>query len=247
MLFYVLVDNYGQFCAGKAAQTGRAASLLNSMYMDEVPFFANTPDDTHCVQASFRIMLKYFMPERDFSYDQLDKMSQKQPGKGTWWPPLLLEIQKLGFLVKDIESFDYRAFYKHGQTYVKEHFGPEVADYHLRNTNLMDIRPMIPEYSSQIELETRPATMADVRALLKAGWLVGLAVNGRTLNNNPGYVGHVVVIYEMDQTGQTFWLHDPGLPAQAGRKIDRKTLEKAWRWTGIDKTALVAVKLNEDS
>ncbi|HET7827350.1 MAG TPA: hypothetical protein VFK97_00585, partial [Candidatus Saccharimonadales bacterium] len=82
--------------------------------MKPVPFFANTPDGTHCVQAAFRSMLKYFWPERDFSYDQLDEMSRKLPGKGTWWPALLLELAKLGIDVMDIEPFDYQRFYRDG-------------------------------------------------------------------------------------------------------------------------------------
>ena len=215
--------------------------------MKDVPFFANTDDDTHCVQASFRIMLKYFMPECDFSYEQLDEMSQKQAGKGTWWPPLLLEIRKLNFSVKDIESFDYLAFYEQGESYAEKHFPPEVADYHLKQTNLMNIRPMIPEFINKIELETRAATINDVETLLRAGWLVGLGVNSRVLNNKPGYVGHVVVVFGFDAKTNHFWLHDPGLPPKPNRPISRQKLEESWFWTGPEKAVLTAVKLNKIS
>jgi hypothetical protein len=217
------------------------------IYMKPVPFFANTSDDTHCVQASFKIMLKYFLPERDFTFVELDKMSQKRPGKGTWWPPMLLELKKLGFKVKDIESFDYGAFSRRGETYIKEHFPPEVAQYHLTRTNLMAIRPLMPEFMRKIDIETRPATIKDVRALLNAGWLVGLGVNSRALNNKPGYSGHMVVVFDMDEKSDGFRLHDPGLPAKPNHQTSRLKLEQAWFWAGQDKADLIALKLNEDS
>lgn len=49
--------------------------------MKNVPFFANTADDTHCVQTSFKIMLKFFLPNRDFGWEELDKLSHKTTAK----------------------------------------------------------------------------------------------------------------------------------------------------------------------
>lgn len=93
------------------------------MYMKNVPFFANTPDDTHCVQASFRIILKYFLPERDFSYDQLDKMSRYRLGKSTWWPPMLLELQKLDLEVKVSRDLTTRSSIKRVKAMSKTFIG----------------------------------------------------------------------------------------------------------------------------
>ncbi len=42
-----------------------------------VPFFAN-PDDTHCFQACIKMMFAYFEPEKEFSFDYLDKLSGKK-------------------------------------------------------------------------------------------------------------------------------------------------------------------------
>lgn len=218
--------------------------MLYLTYMKNVPFFANTADDTHCVQASFRIMLKYFMPEREFSYDQLDEMSQKRTGKGTWWLPLLLELNRLEIAVKNIGRFDYKQFYRDGETYVRRIYPKETADYHLNRTNLNAIKPYIPEFLKNIEFESRPAVPSDIDKLLAQGWLVALALNSRTLNNQPGFVGHVVVVFKAND--KYVWLHDPGLPPKPNRKISRQKLAESWYWSGQDNAALIALKLREN-
>jgi hypothetical protein len=214
-------------------------------YMKAVPFFANTPDDTHCVQASFRIMLKYFLPERDFSYDQLDKMSQRQLGKGTWWPSLLMEAQRLGLAVKCIEGFDYEQFYRGGEEYVRQLYRPEAADYYLKQSNLMTIRPLVPEFLEKVSVEARAATFEDLDSLLDDGWLVGVDLNAAVLNDleRSDYVGHMVVIFNKDEAG--LWLHDPGLKPMPNRHVSRQKFKSAWFWAGEETVGLAALKLPE--
>lgn len=43
--------------------------------MKKVPFYPNTPDQTHCVQAGIKIVLKSFLPDRDFSMEELEKLT----------------------------------------------------------------------------------------------------------------------------------------------------------------------------
>lgn len=212
--------------------------------MKQVPFFANTPDDTHCVQAAFRIILKYFLPERDFSFKKLDQMSRKQLGKGTWWPPLLLECTKLGLQVKDIAPFDYSVFIRSGESYVRGFYPEEAADYHLNRTNLTLLRPMLPEFLKKVSVKARPATITDVKNLLAEGWLVAAAVNSRTLNNKPGFSGHVIVVFDFNENKDSFWIHDPGLPAHENRQVPHADLSTAINYLGAKYAALAAVKTN---
>jgi hypothetical protein len=210
--------------------------------MNEVPFFANTVDDIHCVQACFKIILKYFLPDRDFSYLQLDRMSQRQPRKGTWWPPMLLELQKLGLKVKCIEGFNYQAFYRQGEEYVRQIYPEPTLRYYLQDSNLMDIKGLIPNFLKKVDVKDRPATLQDLRALLENGWLVAVDLNAAVLNDlkTADYVGHMVVVVAIDQNN--IWLHDPGLPPRPNRKISLHKFTKAWFWAGEKNAGLVAVK-----
>lgn len=226
--------SYGLLLSNKA--------LLDLACMKKVPFFANTADDTHCVQASFRTMLKYCIPQRDFGYDELDKLSQRQPGIGTWWPPMLMELRNLGLRVKCIEGFDYAKFYKGGEDYVTSFYRPETAEYYLKHSNLMEIRDMVPDFLEKVDVEARPATMRDLDGLVERGWLVGVDLNAAVLNDleRDDYVGHMVVVFGMDE--HNYCLHDPGLPPRPNRLVSRQDFEKAWFWSGRDNAGLVAVR-----
>jgi hypothetical protein len=210
--------------------------------MEKVPFFANTPDDTHCVQAAFKMILKYFMPERDFSFDELDKMSRKQVGKGTWWAGLLLELSKLDITVKDIEPFDYGRFYKEGESYVQILYPYEAANYHLNKTNLNAIKSLIPDFLDKIDLQSRPARLSDINKLLNDGWLIAAALNSRVLNDKPGFSGHIVVVYGIDSDSGEFWVHDPGPPPHKNWLVPREKFKTAFYSAGPKNAALVAVK-----
>lgn len=211
--------------------------------MRQVPFYANTADDTHCVQAAFRSILKYYLPDLDFSFEQLDQISRKQPGKGTWWPPLLLELTKLGLTVKDIAPFDYRSFFQAGDAYVRSFYPDEVASYHLEKTNLPLIKPLLPEFLKKVAVEARPATLIDIKTLLADGWLVAAAVNSRTLNDKHGFSGHVVVVFKFDDKSSSFQLHDPGLPEQRNRRVSHAKLESALNYAGPKNAAISAIKI----
>lgn len=207
--------------------------------MKNVPFFANTADDTHCVQASFRIMLKYFLSERDFSWAELDKLSHKTAGKGTWWFPMLLELEKTGLKTKYIENFDYQRYLKEGEPYVLDVYGPEAGKWYLERSNLTEVKDLIPEFLKKLAGQKRAAELNDIDDLLAKGWLVGTDLNSRVLNRRPGFSSHMVVIYE--KAGQNYILHDPGLPPKPQRKVPGKLLLEAWQYAGKENAALVAV------
>ena len=80
-----------------------------------VPFFPNTTDDTHCLQAVLKMVLKYFQPEKNFSFDELDVLSDKVPGKWTWATRALINLHKMGYKLVNMEDFDYQSFSQNGK------------------------------------------------------------------------------------------------------------------------------------
>jgi hypothetical protein len=49
-----------------------------------LPFYSNTADGTHCFQAGLKMILKHFIPEKDLTFEGLDKISMKIDGLWTW-------------------------------------------------------------------------------------------------------------------------------------------------------------------
>ena len=208
--------------------------------MHQVSFYANTSDDSHCVQAAFRIMLKYFLPDQEFRYSELDRLTEKAGNQGTWWPPGLTSFTKMGLKVRAIEAFDYQQYYEQGQRYVLNHFGPEIGSWYLRHTNILNIKESIPEFLKTVDFECRAATMADIDELLAEGWLVGLELNSRRLHNLDGFVAHMVVIFSA-KNGKYF-MHDPGLPPRPNLEISASRLEDIWLGAEPKTAALLAIK-----
>jgi hypothetical protein len=208
--------------------------------MEKIPFYANTDDDTHCVQACFKMMLGYFLPEQEFSFKELDVLTHKVEGKGTWWFPALAEFNKMGIQSKVIELFDYQKYFLEGKTYLLAFYGPEIAQNKLIHTNLKEVKHLIPGFMNGSDYENRSATIKDIDNLLDDGWLVGPEINLGVLNGSPGMGSHMVLVFAKDS--QNYTLHDPGLPPHASRIVSKKLLEKAMQYAGQSNTAAVAFK-----
>jgi hypothetical protein len=206
----------------------------------DVPFYANTGDGTHCVQACLMTMLKYFLPEKDYTYEEMDEFTYKQKGKGTWWFPFVLKLKKMGLQVVDVSAFDLAEFYKSGEKYLRATHRVEVADWILEKSNLLEVKKYITEFLEKVDFRNRTATLEELKELLNDGWLVGIDLNSRALNEKEGYSSHMVIIFSFENG--IFTLHDPGLPPKANRKVSEKLLTKAWEYGGKENKSLIAVR-----
>jgi hypothetical protein len=206
----------------------------------EVPFFPNTGDGTHCVQACIMIILKYFFPDQTYSYEQMDKFTYKTKGKGTWWFPFVLKLKAMGLDIVDVSPFDLAEFYKKGEGYLRSTNRDEIADWILQKSNLLEVKEYIPEFLNKIDFQNRTATLNELKHFVNDGWLVGIDLNSRTLNQKEGYSSHMVILFDYKEG--FFTLHDPGLPPYASRKVEEKLMLKAWEYAGKENKSLIAIQ-----
>ena len=214
--------------------------ICYTLNMIKVPFFANTKDDTHCVQACFKMVLKFYFPDKDFSFEELDAMSYKVPGKGTWWFPALKQLEAMGVKCKIIELFDYQRYFKEGADYLVEFYGPQIATSILKTTNLEEVKHLIPALFPGVAYENRTAGISDIDELLSDGWLVAPEISSSVINNHVGTTAHMVIVFANDGSNYTF--HDPGLPPRAGRVESKKLFQIAMQYAGENNTALLAFR-----
>lgn len=206
----------------------------------KVPFYANTPDDTHCFQAGLKSILKYFVSDRDFTWEELDKATAK--GKDLWtWPMAgLIWMKSQGFDIQNIEIFDYQKFINIGQAYLVEKYGADVAAAQARNSDVDQEIGYAKKFVSLIKTQEREATLDDIIDYLKKGYLVGVNVNARTLNGEPGYVGHFVLVKGV-KDGNLI-IHDPGSPPLENRVISFEQFDKGWAYPTVEERNLMAFK-----
>jgi hypothetical protein len=184
--------------------------------MMTIPFVPNTPDDTHCVGAVYRMVHQYFFHE-DISWEEIDRITRKEKGKGIWTFPLDIVFAKKGLRIRNIEDVEYQKLYTQKAQYIQNHFGKQNAEYYVYQSNILSLIDLIPEYLHVVMQETRKATIADIRTYLTEGCLIGAELDSGRLNGGKSGCLHYVLLYGI--TDDTIMLHDPGLPPQKARVV----------------------------
>jgi hypothetical protein len=212
-----------------------------------VPFFSNQPDDIHCFQASIKMILKYFLPNRDFSWEELEKMSaitSKKDDPVTWTQPMLLHLAELGFEVALVEEFDAEAFITEGEGYLRRAYSKENAEWQIARTDIPQEQEAYRKLlgNDAIAYENRTPDIEDIREYLLRGYLVQVTINHSKLNGEEGNKGHSIVVISADDINVVF--HDPGLPGQENRVESVADFQAAWTDPHTN-TKLVAIKYKE--
>lgn len=209
--------------------------------MLDIPFYANTPDDTHCFQAALKMVLKYFLPQQEFSFQQLENMTAKVEGKWTWPMAGLLWMKRNNFDVLDYENFNYKEFIKRGEEFLLEEYGEEVGKAMIDNSVVGQEFEYAKALLEEIPIREGVVTIQDIRDVIKEGYAPICVINASVLNKKEGYVGHCVVIKEVGE--DTVTLNDPGLPPVENRNVSFDDFEKAWACPTEKEKNLLAFKL----
>jgi len=209
----------------------------------KIPFFPNTGDGTHCFQAALRMALGALVPERDYSYEELDRISGKRPGKWTWPTAAMVWMIEQGLEVRLIEDFDYADFAGRGGDYLIERFGEEVGRAQMENSDIEFERPIARRFAAHAPVERRPAELIDIERELDAGAAVIVNLNAAPLYGREGYSGHFVVICEVGR-GEVR-LHDPGLPPSPDLLVSEETFLKAWGYPTARDRNLMSIRRPE--
>ena len=196
-------------------------------YDQHVPFFAN-PDTPHCYQAALKIVLRHFRPQHDPTWAELDRLTGKVEGFGTWPFAGLMWLQEQGLDVTNVELMDNRRFASEGRAYIAEVSGREFAESLDPGLDLSRVQAEAALFTRRVRCEIRAPSFDDIRRALLAGGLVVCNVNSRALNGRDGYTGHFVVAKGFDPEGLI--IQDPGPPGEANRKVSFERFERAWAY-----------------
>lgn len=194
--------------------------------MEKVPFYPNTQDDTHCLQAALKMILKYFLPDKTFSWKELDVFTEKKEGMWTWPIKGILALRDMGFDVLVLDIFDYKKFILDPKGYLRHEYGEEVSAEQIKHSDVDQAAIDAKEALKYITIQKRIPTFADIQQLLDEERLLICLVNSQKLNRRIGYVGHFVVVWKCTQN--MVFLHDPGLPPRENRRVTRRVFEEAW-------------------
>jgi hypothetical protein len=204
-----------------------------------VPFFAN-PDDRHCHHACIRMALKHFIPSQEFSWQELEKICDTGISGTTWPLASLTWLARNGFVIKDIELYDYKRFVADGAKYMKTISTKEVSDWQIEESEILKEQANAKKFLEIIAPEKRTPTLQDIHQLLDAGYLIICEVNWCSLNNEEGFEGHYVLIKGYGD--KSLIVHDPGLPAHENWRFSNNEFEEAWSYSSPRYRSLIGIK-----
>lgn len=205
----------------------------------DVPFYENT-DNTHCFQAVFRMILKHYRPNEEYSWEELEKITAKVDGLWTWPTAGMLWLHNNGFEVHDIETFDYAKFFEKGDDYLIELFGEKVGQEQIDHSDLDQEIGYAKQIVAAGLCEPRTPEVSELKQRLDEKYLLICNVNSRALNDKDGYVGHFVLL--TGYTNKGFVLHDPGLPPLENREVAFADFERAWAYPNEQAKNYIAVR-----
>ena len=209
-------------------------------YDKTIPFYPNTKDDTHCYQAVFRMILKYYFPNENYTWKQLDEITSKVKGLWTWPMAGLLWLTYKKFDVKVIEPFDYNQFIKLGGKYLIKEYGKEVGESQIKHSDIKQEIVIAKKFIKRIKIEKRIPNQADLKGLIKQDYLIICNVNIKLLNKKKGYAGHFVLLKGLNNS--SYILHDPGLLPYNNRKVKFDLFNKAWAYPNKKAKGVMAIK-----
>ncbi len=209
----------------------------------DIPFYSNT-DNTHCYQACFKMVMKYFFSNENYSFKKLDDITAKVKGLWTWPMAGLIWLAKRGVIkIKVIELFDYKKFIRFGEQYLINEFGEEVGKLQIKHSNIEQEKKIAKKFISIIDISKKIPTIKDIENLLAQNYIIIVNVNAKKLNNKNGYAGHFIVIKGFND--KNFYIHDPGPPSHKNLLVKFNLFEKAWMYPNKKAKNIIALKLKE--
>ena len=206
----------------------------------EIPYFKQ-PDDSHCFQACLKMILKYFFPERDFTYEELETISDKPENKWTWLCAVSVKLKNMGLKVKHYSVFDYNDFVKSGEDYIRKTYEKSIAEKMIR---LTDIKSEVENSDRMLKenvFELKEVSLRDVENWFKDGYTAIFLINCSIINKESGYEGHYVVLTGFDD--ENVFINDPDRwKGSPNRKVEKDLFVKAWSFPEKENTVILIKK-----
>jgi len=208
--------------------------------MLSIPFYPNTKDNSHCVQACLKMALKYYFPKKTYSLTKLDNATNHKSNQ--WDTITMLFLASLHFQVQYYASFNNKKFAEQGETYLKTIWSTEVFKEQKKHSNFKREQNLIKKElkDTKITSHNRPATMSDIKRLFAKHYTVFAAINPYTLDGDKGYSSHLVVITAINSKTITF--HDPGIPPIKNRVSTLADFKRGLCYPDKESATIIAFK-----
>jgi len=188
-----------------------------------IPFFSNSDDNLHCLQACVKSVLNFYFPLKKFSNEDID-LHTLQEGGWSWFPPTVIWLHNLGLKVHFYSEFDYKKFSDDPESHLKEAWSHNRYNLELINGSLKNLAKIQKSAHEMLEANLWTKKSLSTEEIVLELKQTNKLVIGKTFHHwlNGEYVDthpHYILILKEYSPGK--WaIHDPGLPPIKNRKVE---------------------------
>lgn len=187
------------------------------------------------MQANMLMALRYFFPNKKFSFAQINKKMRRKRGKWTFTAQTAVVLKDFGLKAKAYSGKDIFTKREEIIAGFKKAFGKDYETV-IKNIDLDTVEYFHKRAKKERVFEVRKSSMNDLEKYLKKGYIVIPCVDLNTLYNKKGsFQGHFVTIVDMNKN--SIWIHEPNEGPNI--KYSRKLFNKAYAVKAIDDDVLI--------
>lgn len=202
------------------------------MINNEVPFFYDDYDGwTCCYQTVLKMILKYFIPEKNYSWEDLFNLTNKKDGRWSWPFYSYISMNMLGFKLKIISLFDYEEFSKNGLNYLEQNYGSEFAKQQKNHSDIELEIEHISNFKNIVEIENRQPQIYDIKKLLSEGYILECIID----------FNHSILVYGFKNN--TLFIHNPCGPQGESMEQNVDVFYQEWAYPNDNAKSITAFKL----
>ncbi len=200
------------------------------------PFYENKGDGNQCMQVAMKSVLKHVL-EKDFSLDDLDKLTGRKNGLWTWTSQVVIVLHDFGLKIKYYSKSDLEPFLE-GEPFIRKHFGKD-ADKILKFTDLPVVLDSFKKLLKYDIFEKRKFTFEEVESHMEQGHIPLMLIDRNKIVGKEGfYQGHFIIVTGFDD--QNVFYHESGPKnPEANKKVLKSTFIDAWNANGTDNDLVI--------
>jgi hypothetical protein len=206
----------------------------------KIPFYLN--HGHRCAQVAMKSVLKYILPEKDFSYKYLDQITNHSSDKITFLSQIAAGFSKLGI------NFEYYVQPNWSKAALSDNFDNALRNYYrdktenllakIDKTSLQDSVKCILGDKRVVETSEKPS-LEKIEFNINDGKIPIALINYDTfVGRENKYSGHYLILTGFDK--KNFIYHDTGPKgAGANKTVSKERFSKSWNLCFFDHDLIV--------
>ncbi len=201
----------------------------------DIPYYQQT-ESGNCLQTQLKMALKYYYPEKDYSFDYLDEMTGRTQGKWTWTSQAISFLLEEGLDIYYYSTTPYDDILAGGEDFLLSHYGEEDGNIMLRHTNFDALYDSIRVLNDTGRYINKKLDFGYLEQEFDKGAHLIVLIDVATLYDTRGsFSGHFTTVTGFDD--EYVWFHNSA--GEEDTKVEKQQYIDAWNAQGTDNDVII--------